>query len=95
MGRLHEFFDAHRDNVEEAVSEVLKKADSTIESLDRKVKELERRLRDVAGEEPVTDERLREQQAQEGVVTSDETNQKDQQQTEAAKPAKTTRSKRQ
>lgn len=95
MGRLHEFFDAHRDNVEDAVSEVLKKADSTIESLDRKVKELERRLRDVAGEEPVTDEKLREQQAQDGVVTSDETNQTDEQQTEAAKPAKTTRSKRQ
>ena len=93
MGRLHEFFDAHRDNVEEAVSEVLKKADSTIESLDRKVKELERRLRDVAGEAPVTNEQLREQQIDEGVVTSDQV---DEQQTEEARKAtKQARSKRQ
>lgn len=91
MGRLYEFFDAHRDNVEEAVSEVLKKADSTIESLDKKVKELERRLRDVAGEEQVTNERLREQQTDQSVVTSDQENQTE----EARKTAKQTRSKRQ
>lgn len=87
MGRLSEYFNQHRDNVEEAVAEVLKKADSTIESLDRKVKELEQKLRNVAGEQPnqengtqaqeTEQERQRREQEEankntDGVVTSDQ-----------------------
>jgi len=49
MGRLHEFFEANRHDAEEAVSKVLAKADSTIDALEKRVKDLERHLRDFAG----------------------------------------------
>jgi hypothetical protein len=64
MGRLAEFFDQHRDNLEEAVGQALQKADATIESLSRKIEELEGKLRDVAGKEKntVTPERPTEDQ---------------------------------
>jgi hypothetical protein len=103
MGRLSEYFNQHRDNVEEAVAEVLKKADSTIESLDRKVKELEQKLRDVAGEQPQNESNIQAQETEEekqrreqeeahntGVVTSDQTNGVD----TAAQADKSARSKR-
>lgn len=61
MGRLHEFFESHRDDAEEAVSRVLAKADSTIDSLEKRVKDLEQKLRDFAGSDQPS-----------GVVTSDE-----------------------
>jgi len=81
MGRLSEFFDQHRDNVEEALAEVLKKADSTIESLSTRVKELEQKLRDVAGEKTVDkshnrDANLTTQNAQ-GVATADQSSMTD------------------
>jgi len=105
MGRLSEYFDQHRDNVEEAVAQVLKKADSTIESLDRKVKELEQKLRDVAGEQPQNESNIQAQETEQerqrreqeeankssdGVVTSDQTNGGD----TAAQADKSARSKR-
>lgn len=62
MGRLHEFFESHRDDAEEAVSRVLAKADSTIDSLEKRVKDLEQKLRDFAGSDQPS-----------GVVTSDGT----------------------
>lgn len=49
MGRLHEFFEANRHDVEEAVSKALAKADSTIDALEKRVKDLEQHLRDFAG----------------------------------------------
>lgn len=52
MGRLSEYFDQHRDNLEEAVSTALAKADATIDTLDKKVRDLEQKLRDVAGDAP-------------------------------------------
>lgn len=52
MGRLSEYFDQHRDNLEDAVSTVLAKADATIDTLDKKVRELEQKIRDVAGDTP-------------------------------------------
>lgn len=73
MGRLSEYFDQHRDNLEDAVSTVLAKADATIETLDKKVRELEQKLRDVAGDAPSTTD-LNRQNA-EGVTTSETTDQ--------------------
>ena len=89
MGRLSEYFNQHRDNVEEAMAEVLKKADSTIESLSTKVKELEQKLRNVAGDQPQNESNIQGQETEQerqrreqeeasknsdGVVTSDQTN---------------------
>ena len=76
MGRLSEFFNQHRDNVEDAVERALDTADNTIDSLSRRVEELEQKLRDVAGEAPLKQSRDAEvtQQNAEGVVTSDRTN---------------------
>lgn len=83
MGRLSEFFNQHRDNVEDAVERALDKADNTIDSLSRRVEELEQKLRDVAGEKPVNksqdrDADLTRQNAEngqaenQGVVTSNQ-----------------------
>ena len=76
MGRLSEYFDQHRDNLEDAVSIVLAKADATIDTLDKKVRELEQKLRDVAGEKPVDrsqdrDADLTRQNAEDGPVHED------------------------
>ncbi len=53
MGRLHEFFEANRHDAEEAVSRALAKADSTIDALEKRVKDLEQHLRDFAGTDSV------------------------------------------
>lgn len=76
MGRLSEFFNQNRDNIEEAVARVLDKADKTIDSLSKRVEELEQKLRDVAGEAPAMsrDAEVNTQNAEGGVITSDQTN---------------------
>jgi hypothetical protein len=74
MGRLSEFFNQHRDNVEDAVERALDKADKTIDSLAKRVEELEQKLRDVAGEAPAKNENKTAEANQDGVVTSDRTN---------------------
>lgn len=96
MGRLSEYFNQHRDNVEEAVAEVLKKADSTIESLDGKVKELERKLRNVAGDNSEKDSNIQQnddERKPEGVVTSEQVNETSDESV-AAQADKVARSKR-
>lgn len=71
MGRLSDYFDSHRDNVEEGVKKVLGKADDTLEVLRKRLEEVEAKLREVAGEAPQqTDKDLNAQNA--GVVTSEQ-----------------------
>lgn len=81
MGRLSEFFNQHRDNVEDAVERALAKADATIDSMAKRIEQLEQQLRDVAGsavQQNVGDQELNAQNAgvsdSQGVVTSDDTN---------------------
>lgn len=75
MGRLSDYFDSHRDNVEEGVKKALGKADDTLEVLRKRLEEVEAKLRDIAGEAPQTNQAPAEQDlnAQNGVTTSDQT----------------------
>lgn len=82
MGRLSEFFNQHRDNVEDAVERALEKADKTIDSMSKRIEDLEQKLRDVAGDKSANtyqtrDADLTRQNAEgqledQGVVTSDQ-----------------------
>ncbi len=100
MGRLSEFFNQNRDNVEEAVSRVLDKADKTIDSLSRRVEDLEQKLRDVAGDKTANTYQTRdadltrqnaEGQQDRSVVTSDQVNATDGPVHEGAKKQSRTR----
>lgn len=81
MGRLSEFFNQHRDNVEDAVERALEKADNTIDSMSKRIEDLEQKLRDVAGDKSTNTYQTRdadltrqnaEGQQDQGVVTSDQ-----------------------
>lgn len=102
MGRLSDYFDSHRDNVEEGVKKALGKADDTLEVLRKRLEEVEAKLREIAGEAPqqsdqaTTDRDLNAQNAgAQGVVTSDQTgNSTESVAAQADKSARQTRTKK-
>lgn len=73
MGRLSDFFNQHRDNVEDAVERALAKADATIDSMSKRIDKLEQQLGDVAGHKAPSAQATGTVESQ-GVVTSDDTN---------------------
>lgn len=56
MGRLSDLFDLHRDNVEEGVKKALGRADDSLEALRKRLEEVEAKLREIAGEAPISRE---------------------------------------